>query len=143
MSDKWGIRISTFICASFLLLLVVFAFDVQNNNELHGVFTNGRTENCEDFISIAFDGDRFVSTIHVALDEEAAAREHIADRVQRTADGKYFIRVVQRGTFYITSSDTESITKVLTCGGIIYNEFSQLGNSIIIAQTQLTRGRQI
>ena len=126
-------------CAAFLLTLIVGTVAFRGNNELRGAFTNGKSENCASFISIEFSGDRFVSTINVRLDSEAVTREHIADRIELSADGEYFIRITQHGNFYITDSGyAKNIAMVFPCGNVQYNQFSRLGNTITIARMHLT-----
>lgn len=126
--------------AAFLLTLIWGVIAFLSHDELSGVFTNGKSENCASFISIEFNGDRFFSTINVPLDSGGAALEHIADRIEQTEDGGYFIRISQRGTFHITNSGyEENIIKIFPCEGIQYNRFSQSRNGITIAQTYLSR----
>jgi len=126
-------------CVAFLLTLIVGVIAFGSNNKLSGVYTNGKSVNCASFISIEFSGNTFVSAINIPLGSDAVAREHIADRIEQSADGKYFIRITQHGNFYITDDGyTETITKIFPCGGVRYNQFSQSRNEITIAQTHLT-----
>ena len=138
---KWDRTIIALGYAVLLLTMILGVIACMGKEELSGVFTNGKSENCASFISIEFNGDRFVSTINMPLNAEAATREHIADRVELSTAGEYFIRITQRGNFYIAYDGyTENITKMFPYGGVICNQFSQSGNEITIAQTNLTKG---
>ena len=133
-------RIMALGYAALLLTLIVGVIAFLGNDELSGVFTNGQSENCASFISIEFNRDRFFSTINVPIDSDIAVLEHIADRIELTADGEYFIRIFQHGNFHITNSGyTENIIKIFHCGSVLYNPFSQSRNGITIAQVSLSR----
>ena len=124
--------------SAMMLVMTVNLFASGINSELEGVFTNDMSEECPSFLSVKFDGGMFVAVMNIPITNYEEVSEHFSERLQLSAEGVHFIRIVQQGRF-IKSNDvySEGIALVFPCGGIRHHPFSRTGNGITVGQSHL------
>jgi len=123
---------------AILVVTLGFIASIRNSNELAGIFTNEKSENCPSFISIEFRGDEFINILNIPITPSAEISENFADRIQVSYDGIYFIQIIQQGNFRINSDVyEEGITFIFPSGSVRHNPFSRTRNTITIGQSHL------
>ena len=125
--------------SSMVLVMAVNLFGSGINSELEGVFTNDMSEKCPSFLSVEFNGDMFVATMNIPITNYEEVSEHFSERLQLSAEGVHFIRIIQQGRF-IKSNDvySEGIALLFPCGSIRHHSFSRTESGITVGQSHLT-----